>query len=353
MSTSPKPTVLVTGGSGFLGSWCVVYLLNEGYTVKTTLRSIAKKQEVLDALKVGGITDVSKVSFIEAELTSDAGWEEAVKDCTYVLHVASPFPAAPPKHENDLIIPAREGTLRVVKAAAATGTVKRIVVTSSFAAIGYGHEARDESQPFTEKDFTVVENSSVPAYHKSKALAERAAWDFIKEHQKGGGTTELAVVNPGGIFGPVLSAKTATSVEIVSRLLTGNVPGCPKLEFGIVDVRDVADLHLLAMTSPAAAGERFLAISPPPVSMQEISLILKKKLGDKAKKAPTLVVPNFVLRIVALWDPAVALIVGELGKHKPVSNEKAIKVLGWKPRTVEEAVTSCAESLFELGVVKV
>jgi nucleoside-diphosphate-sugar epimerase len=345
-----KQIVLVTGGSGFVGSYCIIELLKKDYAVKTTIRSLSKKQDVLDILKTGGITDTSNVSFIEAELSSDAGWTEAVKDCTYVLHVASPFPAARPKHEDELIKPAKEGTLRVLKAAASTGTVKRVVITSSFAAIGYGHP--DRTEPFTESDWSNVDDPSIPPYQKSKTLAERAAWDFIKEHQASGGKMELSVVNPGGIFGPVLSKKTATSVLIISRILAGDLPGCPKLDFGVVDVRDVTDLHLLAMTSPAAAGERFIAVAPPPISMKDLALVLRKNLGSKADKAPTREIPNFVLRIVALWDPEVALIVSELGKTKEISNDKAVKVLGWKPRSAEEAAVACAESLFELGVVK-
>ena len=238
--------VLVTGGSGFVGSHCILTLLNAGYRVRTTVRSLAKEPEVRRMLATAGADPGEELSFVAADLGSDDGWPQAVAGCRYVLHVASPFPGRQPKDENDLIVPAREGALRVLRAARDAG-VKRLVLTSSFAAIGYGTPAKDT--PYTEADWTDP-TGRVSAYVKSKTLAERAAWDFIDRE---GGDLELAVVNPVGILGPVLGRNLSTSIELVRRLLSGSLPGLPKTSFGLVDVRDVADLHLRAMVDPAAS----------------------------------------------------------------------------------------------------
>jgi nucleoside-diphosphate-sugar epimerase len=348
MTTPPKDLVLVTGGSGFLAGYCILQLLNEGYLVRTTLRSHRKDDLVRSTLTHGGATNLSNLTFVQADLSSDDGWAEAVQDCSYVLHVASPFPGAPPKHENDLIVPARDGTLRVLRASRDAG-VKRVVVTSSFAAIGYGQPVTD--QPFTEENWTVTDNPRVGAYQKSKTLAEKAAWEFV---EKEGGAMELSVVNPVGIFGPVLGKEYATSVEVVYRLMTGAMPACPQISFGIVDVRDVASLHVVAMTHPAAKGERFMAIAPPTMSIKEVSLALKEKMGNKARRAPTWLLPNFVLRIVALFDPTAGLVIPELGKDKKGTNEKAKRILGFEPKYSNvDALVATAESLIELGIVKV
>jgi dihydroflavonol-4-reductase len=262
-----------------------------------------------------------------------------------VLHVASPFPPGNPKHEDELIIPAREGTLRVLRAARDAG-VKRVVVTSSFAAIGYGHPEAERS--FTEEDWSNLDSKQIPSYQKSKTLAERAAWDFI---EKEGGSLELSVVNPVGIFGPVLGKDFATSIIIVQRLLKGDLPGCPQISFGLVDVRDIADLEIRAMTNPNAKGQRFLGVTDPIMSIRDISLTLHEKMPDASKKAPTRVLPNIILRFVALFDSEVALVVNELGKTPTISNEKARKILGWEPRSSEEAIVATAESLIRLKCV--
>jgi dihydroflavonol-4-reductase len=297
------------------------------------------------ALKAGGAEPGDRLSFYEADLLSDKGWAEAVAGCDYVLHVASPFPSGVPKDENDLIIPAREGALRVLKASRDAG-VKRVVLTSSYAAIGYGHKPQDK--PFTEADWSDLSSGTVSAYPKSKTLAERAAWDFIARE---GGALELAVVNPVGVFGPVLGADHSTSTEIVQRLMDG-FPGVPQLSFGVVDVRDVADLHLRAMTDPAAKGERFLAVAGDDMTFLQIALLLKSRMGDAAKKVPTRQLPNWVLKVGSLFDPSLKLILPELGKKQKASNEKAKKVLGWKPRSNEEAIISTAESLVKFGLLK-
>ena len=338
--------VLVTGGSGFVGVHCILELLNAGYRVRTTVRSLKREADVRAMLKVGGVEAGDRLSFAAADLERDAGWAEAVAGCAYVQHVASPLPASVPKHEDELIVPAREGALRVLRAARDAG-VKRVVQTSSFAAIGYGHKAQVE--PFDETAWTDL-TGHVAAYPKSKTLAERAAWEFIARE---GGGLELSVVNPVAVFGPVLGADYSTSILLVQRLMDGALPGCPRMYFGAVDVRDVADLHLRAMVNPAAKGERFLAVAGECMSMQDIAKVLKARMGEAAKKVPTRVLPDWLLHVASLFDPAVKLILPELGKIKSASNEKARRVLSWVPRSNEESIVATAESLLRLGLLKV
>ena len=337
--------VLVTGGSGFVGVHCILVLLNAGYRVRTTVRSLKREADVRTMLKVGGVEAGDRLSFAAADLEKDAGWAEAVAGCAYVQHVASPLPASVPKHEDELIVPAREGALRVLRASRDAG-VKRVVQTSSFAAIGYGHKAQVE--PFDETTWTDL-TGYVAAYPKSKTLAERAAWEFIARE---GGGLELSVVNPVAVFGPVLGPDYSTSILLVQRLMDGALPGCPRIYFGAVDVRDVADLHLRAMTDPAAKGERFLAVAGECMSMQDIAKVLKARMGEAAKRVPTRLLPDWLLRVASLFDPAVKVILPELGKVKSASNEKARRVLGWAPRSNEESIVATAESLVRLGLLK-
>ena len=241
--------VFVTGGSGFIGSHSIVQLLAAGHQVRTTVRDLKREGDVRAMLRNGGAEPGSRLSFAAADLTRDAGWAEAVAGCEYVLHVASPLPPSVPKNEDELIVPARDGALRVLRAARDAG-VKRVVLTSSFAAVGYGY--KPQSTPFDETNWTHLDGDDVAPYPKSKTLAERAAWDFIA---KEGGGLELSVVNPVGVFGPVLGPDYLTSILIVQRLMDGALPGSPKLSFGVVDVRDVVDLHIPAMTLPAAKDE--------------------------------------------------------------------------------------------------
>jgi len=259
--------------------------------------------------------------------------------------VASPFPPNVPKHEDELIVPAREGALRVLRAAR-DARVKRVVLTSSFAAIGYGHAP--QQAPFNETNWTDPTGGDMTAYVKSKTLAERAAWDFVAAE---GGALELSVVNPVVVFGPVLGPDYSPSVLLIQRLLTGAVPGSPKLTFGVVDVRDVADLHLRAMAHPAAKGERFLGVAGDFIWIRDIAKVLKDRLGEAARKVPTRQLPNWLVRLAALRDPAVKQILPELGKQKNGSNEKARRVLGWAPRSNEEAIVATAESLLRFGLL--
>jgi dihydroflavonol-4-reductase len=260
--------------------------------------------------------------------------------------VASPFPATLPKHEDELIVPAREGALRVLEAAR-DGGVKRVVLTSSFAAIGYGHPP--QTAPFDETSWTDLSGPDVRPYVKSKTLAERAAWDFV---QKEGGSLELSVVNPVGVFGPVLAPDYSTSILIVQRMLDGAMPGVPRLTFGAVDVRDVADLHLRAMTHPAAKGERFLAVAGDFLTMLDFAKILRARMGAAARRVPTRQVPSWLVRLASLTDPQVKQIVPELGKPKNGTSAKARRLLGWEPRSNEDAIVATAESLVRLGLLK-
>jgi nucleoside-diphosphate-sugar epimerase len=338
-------TVLVTGGSGFVGSHCILQLLAAGYQVRTTVRNLKRESNVRAMLKTGGAEPGDQLSFVAADLEQDAGWPEAVAGCEYVLHVASPFPPNQPKHEDELIAPAREGSLRVLRAARDAG-VKRVVLTSSFAAIGYGHGA--QKTPFDETNWTNP-NGDMIAYVKSKAIAERAAWDLIA---KEGGKLELSVINPVAVFGPVLGPDYSASILLVQRLMDRAMPGSPRLCFGLVDVRDVADLHVRAMTNPAASGERFLAVAGNFMWMVDIAKVLKNHLGQAARRVPTREIPNWVVRLAAFRDPAIRLILPELGEFKNATNEKAKRVLGWAPRSNEEAVLATAESLIRLGLLK-
>jgi len=312
-------TVLVTGGTGFVGIHTTLQLLQQGYKVKTTLRSLSKKDSIINALKDGGLTDLQNLSFFEADLTADAGWNEAVKGCDYVLHVASPFPLVEPEDENELIIPARDGSLRVLKAARKAG-VKRVVLTSSFAAIGYSINPKDHI--FTEEDWT-DENAPLQPYIKSKTVAEKAAWDFLKNH---GGDLELTVVNPVGIFGPVIGDIVPASFEgVIKGLIEGTVTESPAFTFGVVDVRDVADIHIKAMLHPEANGQRFLATSEGVVSFYDIAQLIKKERPEKAAK-------------IAELKPTATEFYIEM------SNKKAREILDWHPKSKEEAILASVDS---------
>jgi nucleoside-diphosphate-sugar epimerase len=339
-------SVLVTGGSGFVGSHTILQLLAAGHQVRATVRDLSREASVRAMLKVGGAEPGDRLSFVAADLESDAGWPQAVAGCDYVLHVASPFPLENPRHDDELIVPAREGALRVLRAARDAG-VKRVVMTSSFAAIGYGHA--NNTVPFNEADWTDISGNDVQPYIKSKTLAEHAAWDFIARE---GGALELSVVNPVGIFGPVLGADFSSSIGIVQRMMDGGMPGAPKIHFGVVDVRDVADLHLRAMTHPAAKGERFLAVAGDSMSLHQVAKVLRARMGAAAKRVPRFQPPNWLVRLAARRDPSMRPAVPQLGRVRNASNEKARRLLGWAPRRSEEAIVATAESLVRLGLLK-
>ncbi len=339
-------TVLVTGGSGFVGIHVVLQLLAAGHAVRTTVRRPDRQADVLAMLREGGAVSAESLSFFTADLTADDGWREAVAGCDYVLHVASPLLTTVPDDENEMIIPARDGTLRVLRAARDAG-VSRVVVTSSVGAIGYGHPPRDT--PFDETDWTNLGDASLQPYIKSKTLAERAAWDFIAREGNG---LEMSVINPAGIFGPVLGPDFSGSIEIVKSLLDGAMPAVPRVYFGLVDVRDVADLHVRAMTAPEAKGERFIAVSGATLSILEIGKVLRRELGPRARRVPRLQAPDWLVRIAARQIPLLRSVVPMLGKVRHSTSAKARSALGWQPRSNDEAILATAESLIRLGLVK-
>ena len=346
MNGTAQQAVLVTGGSGFLGVRCIAQALAGGYQVRATLRSLDRQAQVRRDLRAAGVTAGDELAFFEADLTSDEGWAEAAAGCRYVLHVASPFPPGHPETEDELIVPAREGTLRVLRAARDAGAA-RVVVTSSFAAIGYGHAPT--GRVFTEEDWTDTDGEIAP-YIKSKTLAEKAAWDFVAREGNG---LELAVVNPSGIFGPALGPDYSSSLNLIASLFSGSMPGTPRLYFAVVDVRDAADLHLRAMTSPQAAGQRFIAASGDAVSLHDIALAIRGRLGDAARDVPAAELPDEAVRAAAQTNPALQGMLPSLGVIRHLSSDKARRVLGWSPRPFEATVADTAESLITLGAVKV
>jgi nucleoside-diphosphate-sugar epimerase len=338
-------TVLVTGGSGAIARWCIIELLQRGYTVRTTVRDLAREPEVRSAI-AKEVDPGDRLTFGAADLLRDDGWTEAVAGCSAVLHVASPFPPAQPKNPDDLIVPAREGTLRVLRASVAAG-VSRVVVTSSAAAIAYTKPPA--SGVYTEDEWSDPAYPGATPYVQSKTIAERAAWDFMKN---GAGATTMSVVNPGAVIGPVAGEDPSYSFQAVSRVLAGELPALPRLGFSFVDVRDIADLHIRAMTTPAAAGERFLGVAAF-LWFAEIAKILRERLGPEARKVPKLTAPDALIRLVALFDPSIRSVISDLGVRTDFSHEKATRLLGWTPRPIEDTVVDCAQSLIQSGIVKV
>lgn len=338
---------MVTGGSGFVAIHCILQLLQQGYNVRTTLRNVNKQNEVLNMLKYGGVTDFSRLSFIETDLTKNDNWHKAATGCTYVLHVASPIYLRLPKNEDEMIRPAVDGTLRVLKAARDAG-VKRVVMTSNFGAIGYSHI--DKTKLITEDEWTDPNEKGLSAYNKSKTLAEKAAWNFINTE---GGGLELSVVNPVGIFGPALGPVLSSGFGLLKQVLDGSMKAIPNITLTIVDVRDVADLHLRAMTSDAAKSERFLAISGGTLSLPQIAALYKNKLADAGKHISTKRLPDWVVRVAALFNKKARVLVPMLSRYRDASNEKAKRLLGWQPRSNEEALLATAHSLIEFGNLKV
>ena len=345
--TNQDKTVLVTGGSGFIATHCILKLAAAGYKVKSTVRNLERVSDLNKILDKAGSTyerlNKIEVDWVSADLTKDEGWSEAVKGCDYVMHVASPVALEEPKDENDLIVPAKEGTMRVLKAAAEEG-IKKIVLTSSVAAIIYGHE----KDSFNEEDWTDTDAEGCSAYNKSKTYAEKAAWDFINSDEC---NMELSVINPSLVLGPVLESDFGTSVEVVKRFLNGGFPLAPNISFGIVDVRDVAQLHLLALESPQASGNRFIASSET-MAIPSISMVLREKIPEYKKKLPKGIAPNFLIKLLGLFSPLMKTVADQLGKTKELDNSKAKNILGWQPRSGEEAVVASAKSLIEFDIVK-
>ncbi|MFT8358889.1 SDR family oxidoreductase [Bifidobacterium aquikefiri] len=331
--------VLVTGGSGFLAAHTIVQLLNIGSEVRTTIRALGREPELRAMVAAGGADPTRRLSVALADLTSDAGWNDAMEGIDYVLHIASPFPPNQPNNENDLIVPARDGTLRVLRAARDAG-VKRVVMTSSFAAIGYGHNGNG---PFDENDWSDV-NAFIPPYIKSKIIAERAAWDFVNDEHD---APELSVINPTGMFGPALGRKYSSSLGIVDGLMEGHLPFLPDISFGVADVRDVAALHLLAMSDPHAAGERFIATGGV-MTLADIANVLRLTLGDSAKRVPRWRIPTWLLKLITRFRPELKSFADNAGIRREPRIGKAQRILGWQTRTTNETIADTARSLIAI-----
>ncbi len=337
--------VLVTGGSGYIASFCIAQLLRDGSRVSTTVRSRAREAGLRAAIgKV--VTADDRLAVVVADLEADAGWREACSGCSGVLHVASPFPARSPRHDDELVRPARDGALRVL-GAARDASVRRVVMTSSTAAVAYGHGGR--SQPFTEADWSDPgDRSDSSAYERSKMIAERAAWDW---HAREGGALELVTVCPGAVIGPVLGRDFSPSLDIVRKLMDGSLPGLPPFGWPLADVRDVADLHVRALRAPDAAGQRFIGAGGF-CWMEDVARVLRDHVPEVAGRVPGRRLPGWLVRLSSAFDPAVRGRLFELGKERPVSAEKARRELGWVPRSNESAIIDAARSLLAEGVVK-
>ena len=330
-------TVLVTGGTGYVAGWCIVELLRRGFEVRTTVRSLSKEPAVRAAISAA-IDPGQRLQFRAADLTSDVGWKAAAAGCDYVLHVASPLGGRSPIDPEALVTTARDGTLRVMRAAA-DARVKRVVVTSSCAAasppLASGESLNDETV------WTNPDDETLSGYRKSKTLAERAAWRFMADYR---GPTTLTTILPGAVFGPVLTAENLGSVQVIGRLLQGRVPGNPRLGFCVVDVRDLADLHIRAMISPHAGGQRFIAAGEF-TWMSDVSTILRARLGAAAAQVPKRALPDCVLRLMSRFDPALKEVTPSLGRKHRHTSAKAHRMLDWQPRPAADTVVDCASSL--------
>jgi nucleoside-diphosphate-sugar epimerase len=331
--------VLVTGGSGFIAGYCILRLLADGHHVRATLRSLNGKGGARAALEQAGLVGGDRLHFVAADLLEDAGWRAAMDGITHVLHVASPVRPGPVPDPDALITAAREGTLRVLRAARASG-IERVVLTSAFHAVSWGLPR--QAMPFTEADWTRVDGPGVDAYGRSKTLAERAAWEF-NASQSGG--PELTTMLPVAVMGPIFGGAASGANGIVQRMLSGAMPALPDLYIPIVDVRDVADAHVLAMTSTRAAGERFLLSNGAPLSLAEIAAVLRQELGRVARQVPVRRMPDWLIRAGALFSPEMRAIVHDLGYAKQTSNAKARRLLGWTPRAAEDAIVAAARSM--------
>jgi nucleoside-diphosphate-sugar epimerase len=343
-------TVLVTGGTGFIAGWCIVELLERGYDVRTTVRSPEKQNGVRAGIATAttGGDPGDRLGFAVADLTSDNGWDQAMAGCSHVLHVASPL-GLDGRGDVDgdpdaLIVPARDGALRVLGAAVAAG-VRRVVMTSAANAASPSSYAEDGVTD--ETLWTDVSDPTLPAYRRSKTVAEQAAWTFMATAS---GPLELTTILPGAVFGPLLSRDTLGSAQVIRRLLRGDMPGTPRIGLEVVDVRDVADIHVRAMTAPAAAGERLLATGPF-LWMADIARVLRTDLGPEARKVPTRNIPDFAVRLLARRRPELRAIMPALGRRNRHTTAKAQALLGWTARPAAETVVDCARSLIGLGAV--
>ena len=342
-----EPRVLVTGASGFIATHIVHQLQKQGYKVRGTVRSLNNENKIKPLRQL--CPDAKhELELVEADLLNEESWKDAVKDCEYVLHVASPFPAANPAHEDELIVPAVNGTLNVLKAVAAEGVARRVVLTSSSAAVSNGVEgnaSHTAGTPYTEADWTDVDTVSAP-YFKSKTLAEKAAWDFVRDKK-----FELAVVNPVYVMGPVLCGSDFTSLEIPRRLLQHAMPALPKLNLPIIDVRDVAAAHIAAMTEPGAAGNRHI-LSAGNLWVREMALIIAGEFKSQGYSIPTYNLPNFAVKLAGIFDKSLRMITPSLSKVSEMSNDRMRNILKIEPRDMKETVIDMCYSMIDRDFVK-
>lgn len=339
-----QPLVVITGLSGFIAKHIAVEVLNRGYRVRGTLRSLGVADSVRAALVRGG-ADIANLTVAEADLTSDGGWEEVVRDATYVLHTASPFPMQQPENADDVIAPARDGTLRVLRAAT-KASVKRAVITSSTVAIFYSGSNKPE-QTYTEENFTDETLATLTPYIRSKTIAEKAAWDFVRATP---GAPELVAINPGFVQGPALDADLSTSHDLFRLMAKGIYPAAPKIRFPVAHVRDVAIAHAEALRRPQAAHQRYL-IANGSNGLYGFGQIMAETLPDLASKVPKFELPDFAVRALALTDKRMRTILPELGQHKAFSNAKAAAELGINFTAADTAVRQSVQSLRALGLI--
>lgn len=342
--TSPS-RVLVTGGTGYIAGVLIRQLLAAGWQVHTTVRDLRREPVLRQLLGADAGEARGQLRCFAADLMADAGWAEAAAGCSHVAHLASPLPAGVPRNADELIVPARDGALRTLKAARDAGA-QRVVMTSSVAAIAYGHGPGVHR--FTESDWTRLETPGIPAYVQSKTVAERAARDWVARE---GGGLEFCTVNPSVVLGPVASADYSASVLIVRSLLEGRIPALPHIGFGVVDVRDVADLHWRALTVPGMADERFIACAGF-LWLREIAAVLRAELGEQARRVPTLQLPDWSVRLLAKVSPTVRAAASELGTVRHQDSTHAREALGWTPRPPREAIVATARDLIALGVLR-
>ncbi|MBC1372751.1 aldehyde reductase [Listeria booriae] len=340
--------VLITGGTGFVGVHILFQLLQKGYDVKTTLRSMKKKDMIIETLKENGVQNLEQLSFIEADLSEDRNWEEAMKNRDYVFSVASPVFFHEPESEEEAIRPAVEGITRILKAAQKMN-VTRVVMTSNFGAVGFSKKA-GAGVVTTEEDWTDENAAGLSIYEKSKLLAERAAWDFVNQADT---TLEFATVNPVAIFGPSLSEHISGSFMLINNLLNGSMKRIPEIPLNIVDVRDVADIHIRAMFTPKANGERFIASADGQISLQEIAGLLKAKRPQIAHNVSTKKLSNAALRTAALVNKQAkeGLLLHVMNRN--IKNDKARQMLGWQPMsTNEEIILASVDSMAKFKLIE-
>jgi nucleoside-diphosphate-sugar epimerase len=333
--------VLVTGGNGYIAGWCIAELLNRGYAVRTTIRNLSKETMVRSS--IAAAADTRNLAFFAADLTKNDGWKAAAAGCDYVLHIASPLGMNNSRNPNDLIIPARDGTLRVLQAAV-TARVKRVVITS--AANAASPSSYTEDGVTDETLWTNTDDPTLIPYRLAKTLAEKAAWEFMRTMAC---DTTLTTILPGAVFGPILSRDNLNSVQVVGKMLRGEMPGLPRIGLEVVDVRDLVDLHIRAMMAQAAAGERFLATGEL-IWLSDVAKVLRDNLRTDAKKVPTRAIPDFIVRLMAIFKPELREITISLGRKNRHTTRKAETLLGWKPRPAHETLIDCAKSLLEWKV---